>query len=283
MHQRRLILLQHKQHTDPTATTPPITGIIYVPLRATADTLSTKLTSAGIQAQAYHAGLEPETRTKVQSTFLHLATTDSSLPPATQDDEMTIASSFNIICATTAFGMGIDVPGIRFVIHYGLPRGMESFTQESGRAGRDGKAASSVILYTREEKERVLFRVRSDVERERKNKSRNKSTMDGNGNVNAKAESRMQSVESVVAFCENVEVCRHVLLGRYFGDGGGGGGKKKQGANGKDSDGVVCEFACDVCKEGQSKLKKRKELGLASTEQAWEFTQREPVAEFEYE
>jgi len=183
--------------------------------------------------------------------FLRYATSDPRLLQA--NDDKSLLSSFNIICATTAFGMGIDVPTVRFVIHYGLPRGMESFTQESGRAGRDNKAASSMILYTREEKERSESRTKSDACRE-KNK--------------AKAESRLQSLKSIVDFCENTEVCRHQLVSRYFGDNSGS---------------AECYFACDVCKEGSTKLKKRKERGLAPETEAWEFTQREPVMDYEDE
>jgi len=250
MHQRRLARLKYLRQTDPKASVGPITGIIYVPLRATADSLSKQLTSVGVRAEAYHAGLEAEVRTKVQTAFLQLATTT---PPLILDNDETIRSSFNIICATTAFGMGIDVPTTRFVIHYGLPRGMEAFTQESGRAGRDNKAASSLVLYTREEKDRCEFRARNDANRE-KNKT--------------KAESRMQSLKSIIDFCENTEVCRHKLVARYFGDNSGT---------------VECYFACDVCKEGPEPLRKRKEKGLATEEEALCFTQRESISNYDYD
>lgn len=255
MHQRRITRLGilRQSQADTTAALRPITGIIYVPLRVTADSLATKLTATGIRAQAYHAGLQAELRTTVQTSFLRLATTNPPILP--DSDEDTIQSSFNIICATTAFGMGIDVPTTRFVIHYGLPRGMEAFTQESGRAGRDNKAASSLILYTREEKDRCEFRARSDANRE-KNKT--------------KAESRMQSIKKIVEFCENTEVCRHQLVCKYFGDDG-------------DDNSAECYFACDVCKEGPEGLKRRKERGLATEEQAFTFTQREAITNYDYD
>ncbi|OAP56609.1 hypothetical protein AYL99_08721 [Fonsecaea erecta] len=251
MYQRRLMQLRHRKEQLPTAVVPPITGIIYVPLRATADFLAAKLTAAEIRASAYHAGLDTQTRERVQRTFIRYATSDPHLLGV--DDNQSMTSSFNIICATTAFGMGIDVPTIRFVIHYGLPRGMESFTQESGRAGRDNKAASSIIMYTREDKERCEYRAKCEAA---KDKSQ------------AKSESRFESLRSIVEFCENTDCCRHTLVSQYFGD--------KSGS-------AECHFACDVCKEGPARLKKRKERGLATEAEAMEFTQRELILDYESE
>ncbi|KAL2419373.1 ATP-dependent DNA helicase Q5 [Exophiala dermatitidis] len=258
MHQRRLARLKSLQQTEPAtsaagvAAMAPISGIIYVSLRSTADWLASKLSVAGIRAQPYHAGLEDEKRKQTQTSFLRYATGDPRLLQA-EVDQNSLMASFNLICATTAFGMGIDVPTIRFVIHYGLPRGMESFTQESGRAGRDSKAAASIIFYTREDKERCEFRARSDANREKSK---------------AKTEARMQSLRSIVEFCENTDICRHHLVSRYFGD--------KTGS-------AECYFACDVCKEGPDKLKKRKERGLATETEAFEFTQREPIMNYDWD
>lgn len=251
MHQRRLARLKYLCQQNPKAVIAPISGIIYVPLRSTADNLAAKLSVAGIRASAYHAGLEAERRLKVQTAFIRYATADPAFLQSNDDGSLT--NSFNIICATTAFGMGIDVPTIRFVIHYGLPRGMESFTQESGRAGRDNKAASSIILYTREDKERCVYRAKVDG-----NKEKSK----------VKAESRLQSLQSIVEFCENSSTCRHELVARYFDN---------------NSTSVDCYYACDVCKEGQAKLKKRKEKGLATAAEAFEFTQKETIMNYESE
>lgn len=224
-----------------------IHGIIYVPLRATADSLASKLTSYGIQASAYHAGLEPMLRLKIQAAFIKFR-------PIPESDRQHIKSSFNIICATTAFGMGIDMPTVRFVVHYGLPRGMESFVQESGRAGRDGKAASSLVLYTREEKDRCVYRITQDMARE-KNK--------------IQAQSKASSFQKFIDFCENTHTCRHRLVASYFDSG--------------NENTVVCDYACDICKEGPERLSKRKERGLAPEEEAMEFTQRESIDFYDYD
>jgi RecQ family ATP-dependent DNA helicase len=230
----------------------PICGIIYVALRATAENLASRLTSSSITAVAYHAGLEPAVRGWVQTTFLH-----PPVPPL--QDACTLAGSFNIIVATTAFGMGIDAPGVRFVVHYGLPRGLEAFVQESGRAGRDGKAASSVILYTREERDRVRFRVAQDVAKELKKKAAGTKNAAERTIAQAQARTKAESLEKAIEYCEETNKCRHKIISTYFGDG----------------EMPVCDYACDFCKEGGVALKKRKERGLATDEAAMDFTQRE--------
>lgn len=163
--------------------------------------------------------------------------------------------------ATTAFGMGIDAPHVRFVLHYGLPRGFEAFVQESGRAGRDGKAASCVLFYTREERDRRLYRLGLDVNREISRKRKDGAAAGGGGSKE-QAEPRMQSLERVISYCESVDKCRHELIAEYF----KGEGEVVQ---------AECDFACDFCKEGGGNLKKRKERGLADEEAALEFSQRE--------
>lgn len=102
-------------------------GIIYCGTRHTVDQLTEKLRANHINAAAYHAGLSYETRREVQSAFRH--------------------ESVDVVVATLAFGMGIDKPNIRFVIHYDLPKTIEGYYQETGRAGRDGLPAEALLLY----------------------------------------------------------------------------------------------------------------------------------------
>ena len=236
MHERRVLA----------KVTTAIHGIIYCPMRATADNVAGKLSSAGICASSYHAGLEGPVRLKIQAAFL----ADRTIPGS---EMASLFASFNIICATTAFGMGIDMPTVRFVVHHGLPRGMESYIQESGRAGRDNKAAASLVLYTREERDRCLWRVQQDLSRE-KNK--------------VLAKSKATSVEKIIEFCENTSKCRHKLVSAYFGE---------------DTSTAVCDYACDVCKEGGVAMKQRKGRGLASDEAAMEHTQRQGIGRYDYE
>src|SRR3989441_4964163 len=107
---------------------PNDSGIVYWASRRSTDSLARNLNEDGISAKPYHAGLTTEERTKHQESFL-------------RDDVL-------VITATIAFGMGISKPNVRFVVHYDLPKNLESYHQETGRAGRDGLPSECVLLFT---------------------------------------------------------------------------------------------------------------------------------------
>lgn len=303
IHRRRVVMVEHflnQPESSELATFPSaVSGIVYMNTRNLTEALATKLQSAGINAQAYHAGLDPLPRLKLQNDFIRasgITLAQAKCPPTSlanagkqQEpvDLTDISKSFNIIVATNAFGMGIDIPTIRFVIHYGLPRNLESFIQESGRAGRDNKASQSLVLYTREERDRTIYRVKMDIQKEMSKHQSNKARQYpvANALLNSQfdpspgtqpavqANQKMKSLQKVIEYCENTIVCRHKLITDYFGQ-----PSLVSGAASSRSIaqvGVECDYACDVCKETPNGVKKRRDRGLASDAEASQFTQQQ--------
>ncbi len=103
-------------------------GIVYCQSRKSAESVADRLSEDGVRAAPYHAGMDPKVRGKNQEQFLR--------------DEV------KVICATIAFGMGINKPNVRFVIHYDLPKNIEGYYQETGRAGRDGLPSECLLLFS---------------------------------------------------------------------------------------------------------------------------------------
>lgn len=118
----------YEQSLDFVRGRPKESGIIYCQSRKSAELVAERLNADGVKARPYHAGLTSEERSKHQELFLR--------------DEV------RVICATIAFGMGINKPNVRFIIHYDLPKNIEGYYQETGRAGRDGLPGECLLLFS---------------------------------------------------------------------------------------------------------------------------------------
>ena len=212
-----------------------VSGIIYVLYRRDTEALSARLRSDGIGAKPYHAGLSVDAKSD------HLSGWVQNRP------------GYDVIVATTAFGMGIDKENVRFVVHWQLPKSFEGFYQEAGRAGRDGKAAVCMLYYSREDRDRAAFL----MGRETANTANATTTSGAQGKSKREAQvNRARSLQSLIAFCEDTGKCRHRAIAEYFGD----------------TTLPKCEWACDWHKDALG-LERRKGKGLSSEE--WCATQRE--------
>ena len=152
-------------------------GIVYAPTRAATERLAEQLARTGRPARAYHAGLDPAVRARNQADF--------------------VASEDMVMCATIAFGMGIDKPDVRFVAHAALPKSIEAYYQETGRAGRDGDPAVAHLFWGAEDFAQGWRRI-AEIEPERQ----------------ATGRAQLQAMQALV----EAAGCRRALLLRHFGE-----------------------------------------------------------------
>lgn len=179
---------------------PNDSGIVYCASRKSTESLAQNLNEDGVSTKPYHAGLTGSERTKHQDAFL-------------RDD-------VRIVTATIAFGMGINKPNVRFVVHYDLPKNLESYYQETGRAGRDGLPSECVLLFSPGDVAKQLHFIDEKSEKE--------------------ARIARAQLQQMVHYAETRE-CRRAMLLRYFGE------EYSAGDQTIGSHGAPLQISCDGC------------------------------------
>ncbi|KAJ7133631.1 P-loop containing nucleoside triphosphate hydrolase protein [Mycena epipterygia] len=213
----------------------PSSGIVYCRTRASCDELSGFLRGKGLASRPYHRGIPN-------------ATLDKTLRDWTRGGAG--EGGVDVVCATIAFGLGIDKSDVRYIIHYDLPKSLEAYYQETGRAGRDGSPSKCILYYSREDAIRVKRWV-SGAHTKRTNVA-------DKTNGPAPSQRAAESLASLVQLAESTEICRHVAICRYFGE----------PIDLADEEVVrkYCNKMCDICKYPDKT--KRRYAKLSSEEYA---------------
>ncbi|DBB09457.1 TPA: hypothetical protein ACH3X3_15274 [Trebouxia sp. C0006] len=204
-------------------------GIVYCLSKADCEKVAEQLQSAvdslppkeergkiKCKIKYYHAGLSPDERERVQQDWT--------------------TNKVQIIAATIAFGMGINKPDVRFVIHYSLPKSLEGYHQETGRAGRDNKMATCIMYYSYGDAQKMRHMLKQSAEE--------------NGTSKEQMQHNTDSLNSMVAYCEEQVECRRVLLLSHFGESG--------------FTAALCHRTCDICIRNQNHVFAERDMTQAA-------------------
>lgn len=170
-------------------------GIVYCFSRKDCEKVASALCEAGVQCGYYHAGMSDDDRRAAQH--------DWSI------------GRVNVVAATVAFGMGIDKPDVRFVVHHSIPKSIECYYQESGRAGRDGALSDCVLYYSYGDVSKIMAMV-------------------GKNSSGAQLQRSRENIKLMQRYCENITDCRRTLQLRHFG---------------QDFEAERCGGTCDNCRQ----------------------------------
>jgi len=173
------------------------TGIVYCNSKRDCEDLASVMKRAGVRADFYHAGMDQSRRSEVQANWQQ--------------------NKCQVVCATIAFGMGIDKPDVRFVIHMTLPRNIEGFYQETGRAGRDGRPSQCILFYSYRDVSLLQKMIQTDSTMSFQHKEHHRTLL-----------------TRVMQYCENKTDCRRKQVLQYFNEG---------------FDPVNCRMQCDNCRD----------------------------------
>lgn len=194
-----LLLFIQQQHKHHLAMSTSCSGIVYCHRRQDTESIAQQITKrTGIKAASYHAGLKDAERSQVQSDW-----TDGKI---------------QIAVATVAFGMGVDLAHVRYVVHWSLPKTVEGFYQESGRGGRDLKPAVSVMYYSKDDASRFAYIIRTSANPKNKDST----------------ERALEALELMVNYCV-LPACRRQFLLQHFGE--------------TIQPDKVCQKTCDYCQD----------------------------------
>lgn len=184
------------------------TGIIYCHSKNSCEQVAAQMQRNGIKCAFYHAGMEPDERLTIQKAW--------------QADEI------QVICATVAFGMGIDKPDVRFVYHFTVPRTLEGYYQETGRAGRDGNFSYCIAYFSFRDVRTIQTMIQKDKNLDRENK-----------------EKHLNKLQQVMSYCDNETDCRRKLVLSYFNE---------------DFDAKLCGKKCDNCRNSSHVMTEERDV-----------------------